>query len=275
MGFAPQSPMARTMITATRFSFGILGCVVAMHATSQTIQISPSTPRALDTIRVRAPEIFNDASSANQTAYNTINGRLTTTTMSGNKVTINVVVSKSDFALRPSAVIDMPIGQFPAGTYHVEVVRSEPDGNSFGVVGSSTFVVQPRISSDPIWSHSDLWWDPEESGWGLNVMHHGLGRIFATWFVYGSERKATWYVVSDGSWVTPLEYRGIVYRTSGPDVAECTTVSCSRPFDPSLVTRDAVGTMTLSFHPTVATSASVSFTIDGKTINKSLQRQPF
>ena len=43
---------------------------------------------------------------------------------------------------------------------------------------------------------SDLWFNPAESGWGVNL-NHQMDVIFATLFVYGPDGKAKWYVASD------------------------------------------------------------------------------
>ena len=32
-------------------------------------------------------------------------------------------------------------------------------------------------------NYQDLWWNPAESGWGVNFTHQG-DIIFATWFTY-------------------------------------------------------------------------------------------
>jgi hypothetical protein len=59
-------------------------------------------------------------------------------------------------------------------------------------------------------NYQDLWWNPAESGWGLNLAHQG-DTLFATWFTYGDDGSATWFVASalrrqsDGSFSGSLE----------------------------------------------------------------------
>lgn len=246
-------------------------------STSAQAQVStvPSSPRYQETVRVRVPQVFNDPASAAQSQYNTVNGRATVVSMSGNRITIVLTVATSGFPTTPSAYVDIPIGQFPVGTYEVVVSRQEPTGAPFGKVGSTTFTVGSRQATDPLWNNTDMWWDPTESGWGLNVTQHGSGKIFASWLVYDADRGATWFVVSDGVWTDGNTYRGAVYQTTGPYYGDCTVDSCSRPFDPSTVVTTPVGELILSFHPLDASSASMVTTINGKTIRKSLQRVPF
>lgn len=243
-------------------------------AHAQAISISPSVPGPFDQIKVRVPEVYNDQ-TARQTPYTGIDGRLTAVTMSGNRITVVVTLNRSDSPAPQGASLEIPIGQFPTGSFEIEVRRTDANGANLGTVGNTSFNVAARITSQPTWNHTDLWWDPNESGWGLNIIHRGLGTLFITWFVYDESRRATWYHVSSGEWTASTQFRGTVYRTEGPAILACNTTSCSAPFDPSQVVRAPVGTMTLSFHPTQADVASATITIDGKTVNKALRRQQF
>ena len=40
-------------------------------------------------------------------------------------------------------------------------------------------------------NYNDLWWDPNESGWGVNVAQQG-STLFLTFFIYGADSKPTW-----------------------------------------------------------------------------------
>jgi hypothetical protein len=67
--------------------------------------------------------------------------------------------------------------------------------------------------------YSDLWFNPRESGWGLNLVQQDE-TAFATLFVYGADGRPTWYVASNlqvtayaGAY--PL-FEGTLYRTHGP-----------------------------------------------------------
>ena len=41
----------------------------------------------------------------------------------------------------------------------------------------------------------DLWWNPNESGWGINFAHQG-DILFATLFTYGADGRSLWFVMS-------------------------------------------------------------------------------
>jgi hypothetical protein len=68
--------------------------------------------------------------------------------------------------------------------------------------------------------YTDLWWNPQESGWGANIVQQGE-TAFVTLFVYGPDGEPTWYVAPaartfafDASGRPAL--RGTLYRTKGP-----------------------------------------------------------
>lgn len=114
---------------------------------------------------------------------------------------------------------------------------------------------------------SDLWWNPAESGWGVNVVHQD-DTLFVTLFVYGTNGQPTWFVGPSivYSRATPegsLVYTGAWYQTSGPAFAGS--------FNPSAVGVRQVGTATLTF---ATTSTGVfAYTVDAVAVSKSITRQ--
>ena len=116
--------------------------------------------------------------------------------------------------------------------------------------------------------YTDLWFNPQESGWGLNVVQQ-LDTAFVTLFVYGPDGKPTWYVAPDaevvaiGSGNLPV-FNGALYRTEGP--------AHNGPFDPAKVKAFAVGQLWLETLP--SGRIRVSYTVDGAAeIVKEVQRQ--
>lgn len=112
-------------------------------------------------------------------------------------------------------------------------------------------------------NYQDLWWNPAESGWGVNLAHQG-DILFATLFTYSSTGRDAWLVASrldrhaDGSFSGPL------YRTTGP------------PFDASPwrpITVAEVGTMALRFSSGEA--GVLDYTVSGIAVTKNIARQVF
>ena len=118
------------------------------------------------------------------------------------------------------------------------------------------------LSSD----YSDLWFNPNESGWGVNMIQQD-NTIFATLFVYGSSRQPTWYVASSAVIANPNaalpSFSGPLYQTSGPPLTDF--------FNPSSVTVRQVGTFT--FFPNGATRGSIAYSVDGSNVFKDVERQ--
>jgi hypothetical protein len=224
--------------------------LLCMPAFSQ-VSIDPPNPTSFDTVRVQVPMAALPDRHIPQG---------TRVTMAANKVTVEL--GYQDFIpLTPDSPVNWPIGVLPAGTYQLEVRMASQ------LIGTSQFTVTPRSSLDPLWNHTDMWWNPAESGWGISVVHHPSGVIFATFFLYGQDNKPVWYVVSDGAWQTQTRYVGTVYRTTGPPL--------DNAFNPSAVTRNAVGTATFDFSDKDPDRANLVLTVDGRTIERSLRRQGF
>lgn len=115
---------------------------------------------------------------------------------------------------------------------------------------------------------NDLWIDPNESGWGLNLFHQG-DMLFASLFVYGPNGQPRWYTASslagdDGGPAhdRPSIYTGALYETTGPGIGG--------PFDPSRVTRRQVGMMSIELATEFPGTnvARVSYSIDGVNVAK-------
>jgi hypothetical protein len=114
---------------------------------------------------------------------------------------------------------------------------------------------------------SDLWWNPNESGWGVNIIQQS-DVLFATFFLYGTDGRARWYVASDMRCPhVPTDFHmdcaGMLYETSGPPVGP--------NFDSRAVTRRAVGTATFEYGR--PSPGLFTYTIDGVTVEKRVVRQ--
>jgi hypothetical protein len=124
----------------------------------------------------------------------------------------------------------------------------------------------PPTTSQPVpaFDFSDLWWNPNESGWGLNLVQHASGQVFAVMYTYEAPNRPLWLVIPGGTWSTTLQFSGTIYRVTGPPITA---------FDPTKVNVRSVGTATLTFSD--KDHGVLSFTIDGATVTKNITRQPF
>ena len=112
-----------------------------------------------------------------------------------------------------------------------------------------------------------LWWNPSESGWGLNLSHQG-NILFGTLFTYDANRAPLWLVMSNGLMQSDgLSFTGDLYRTTGPAF----NANPFTPIGPGNVSR--VGTMSVSFSE--ANAGTLQYTMNGVEVRKSIQRQVF
>ncbi len=112
-------------------------------------------------------------------------------------------------------------------------------------------------------NYQDLWWNPSEPGWGVNIAHQG-DILFATLFTYAADGKGMWLVMSDGQRGTDGTYSGTLYRTSGPRFN-------ASPWTPIALT--AVGTMSFAFRN--GNDGTMTYSVGGVQVVKSIQRQVF
>jgi hypothetical protein len=113
---------------------------------------------------------------------------------------------------------------------------------------------------------SDLWWNPNESGWGVNIIEQ-QGILFITLFVYGADGKPTWLVGPDTRRVSAstssITYSGSLYTTSGPWFGGS--------FNPANVGIRQVGSIT--FVATSPVKGQLSYSVDGIVVSKAVERQ--
>ena len=112
-------------------------------------------------------------------------------------------------------------------------------------------------------NYQDLWWNPAESGWGINITHQD-NTLFATLFTYNSSGRDLWLVMSAGVRQPDGSYLGDLYQTSGP-------VFNTIPF--TGVTVATVGTMRLRFSD--GNNGTLTYTYNGTPVTKTITRQLF
>lgn len=116
-------------------------------------------------------------------------------------------------------------------------------------------------------NYQDLWWNPNESGWGINISQQG-DVMFATWFIYGPTSQPTWVFLSRA------ERTGALGNTFTGDLSQATSGSpfSTVPFVPSRTANfRKVGTATLVFAD--ARTGTLTYDIDGATVVKQITRQ--
>jgi hypothetical protein len=113
---------------------------------------------------------------------------------------------------------------------------------------------------------TDLWWNPDESGWGVNVIQQN-NTVFATFFVYDTNARAHWFVASamtaQSATGSGAVFTGDLFESNGPYFGV--------PFNPVAVARNKVGTATLQF--AFPGNGILTYTVNGATVTKAIRRQ--
>ena len=110
-----------------------------------------------------------------------------------------------------------------------------------------------------------MWWNPNESGWGLNLIQHPSRVLFGVWYTYESDGTPTWFVMPEGTWTSSTTYTGPLFATTGP--------AFNKAFNAAAVQPRQVGSGTVSF--TSANTGTFTYSIDGVNGTKQIQRQSF
>ena len=129
----------------------------------------------------------------------------------------------------------------------------------------------PAAASSFSVDQSDLWWNPAESGWGIQLVQRGA-LIFATMFVYAANGTPTWYVAllqppaaagDDAAKAATLSWSGELDATTGTGFGAA--------WNPSAFHVTKVGSMTWT--PTDSISGMLVYSVNGVPVSKSIVRE--
>jgi hypothetical protein len=119
-------------------------------------------------------------------------------------------------------------------------------------------------------SVGDLWWGgTSQNGWGINIAQQ-YRTLFAVWYTYGIDGRATWFVMPGGAWNDDL-YEGDLYATSG-------SAWLGANYDSNAFTVNKIGTIGLGVLDNNNARLTYTFTAGpfaGTNQTKSIVRQPF
>lgn len=120
------------------------------------------------------------------------------------------------------------------------------------------------FASSTTTDYSDIWYNANEPGWGLNIVHEG-DTLFATLFVYGQNGQPTWFVASGATQQGPASnFTGILYSATGAYFG-------AGSFNGATLTN--VGTLT--FTGTGVGTANLTYSVNGVTVTKAISRNTF
>ena len=126
-------------------------------------------------------------------------------------------------------------------------------------------------------NYQDLWWRSPAgsgSGWGMSIAHQG-DTLFAIWFTYDASGRGMWVAMSNGVRLADFTdddgfgypvYEGRLFRMTGPPFD-------ASPWDPTLVTRTAVGFARFIFQG--SNRGWFTYELDQMTHIQAIERQVF
>lgn len=133
---------------------------------------------------------------------------------------------------------------------------------ALAVVALCAFAAPSRASLGT--NFTDQWWNPNEDGWGASILQQ-YDTLFVDLFVYGPDGRPVWYTAA--VYYQPQSGRslfsGDLYVASGPWFGAF--------FNPAAFTARRVGT--LQFDASSVDFATLTYSVDGVLVTKSIQRQ--
>ncbi len=133
------------------------------------------------------------------------------------------------------------------------------------VVGSKAITQQifETTGVPPSVNFTDLWWNKNESGWGVSLTQQ-FGIIFAAWYAYDANGEPVWYVATNCP-VTSTGCSGVLYQVSGGAPLTAVWKGINPPV--------AVGQVAFEF--TDAANGTMTYTINGIQTSRVISRQVY
>ena len=134
-----------------------------------------------------------------------------------------------------------------------------------GIAGSKAITQQifATGTTPPAVDYTDLWWNANESGWGISLTQQ-FGIIFAAWYTYDATGTPIWYVATNCP-VSGAGCAGDLYQVSGG----APLTSAWKGINP--LTK--VGTINFAFSN--ASSGTMTYTLNGVASARAITRQAF
>jgi len=148
---------------------------------------------------------------------------------------------------------------YDGGNRRIRVIKQS---NTFAIGGGTSSANTPGALSG-------LWWNQNESGWGIHFTQRA-NIVFAAWYTYNLDGNPQWYVstcaMPVGTTGTAGTCNGILYEVNGPTFF-------GTAFNPQLANAIARGNLQVTFQN--ADNASMTYTgVVGQTRTVAITRQP-
>lgn len=193
-----------------------------------TLEIIPPTPRKFEQVVARVCVLPEGAADMDSLRLRQDSGIL--------HIEIDEVEECGSIP-RGVVTVDISLGQLAPGNYDVSLDTPFRCG-----VATRSFSVETQVaksSRGPLVDYTDLWWDPNDAGWGISIHQHASGLLVATWLTFDVDDNPVWYSLQPGKWIGTATFDGSIYVTH----------RCARPLarDSEKAVSERVGAGTLAF----------------------------
>jgi hypothetical protein len=177
------------------------------------------------------------------------------------------------FAPGPPEVVDIQLGAFAPGDYQAEIRLADDQP----AIERIAFTVHPLAQiavfpppPHPLADYSGIWWNADESGWGLSLHQGAAHTLFGALYLFDANQQPQWYTLQGGQWLSSTRWQGEILKTVGPWWTNA-------GWDPEAVKHTVSGSATLDFSmtPERTDRATLSYTIDGHTVSETIGRARF
>ena len=256
---ASTAATVTSLLPATLYNFRVQACDAAGNCSAQSSQASAST----------------GAASGDTTPPSIVNG-LTATPASGTLVNLFWLTSADNvgvvnYRVFVNGTLNQTVttsnagvnGLTPNTLYSFTVTACDAAGNCS--MPNTPVTARTLGGTTSTTNYQDLWWSPAENGWGLTITQHG-DALFMAWYIYDTTGKPVWVVLSSGTWdAGHTTYSGSVYIPTG---------SWFGNYDGNRFNA-GVPVGTASFRFTGASNAILTYTVNGVSGTKAIERQLF
>ncbi len=150
--------------------------------------------------------------------------------------------------------------------YGYTVVKYSGDTGARRWHTASANSVIPASSPGPL---SGIWWNPSESGWGIDFTQRN-NIVFVAWYSYDAAGKPKWYVAPHCALPAGASSSGAcsetVYEVTGPKFF-------GFAFDPAAAQVTPIGSLQLSFQN--GNAGTMTYSVAGQSRAVTIARQPF
>jgi hypothetical protein len=117
-------------------------------------------------------------------------------------------------------------------------------------------------------NYTDLWWNANESGWGIQVTHHN-DEMFGTWFTYDEQGNQLFIVLPGCN----IQRYNATQKICTGDIFRTTGTPFNQPFVSANTAATRIGQATLTF--TGDSTATFAYQIGAVSLTKNITRQAF